>query len=380
MLTPLSFMPKRLRWFFLLCFSAFICVCVSHADEKSEKQKEEKKKKEPFKIECHTQGMNLYAMGAASPDGKSLLLVAKRPDAAPNLYVMNTVDLSIRPPLTNMQWGVADATWSPDGTAVAFAGFNETGSFAEIYTLELKTGRLRQRTSNNFADRQPLFSPDGKRVFFTTDESPLPDAAFGILHVASFPVAGGKAEAFTEDEGQSILPGFAPDGKGVLLVKVSEASGRHSLWLYDFEGKPLRDLTEDKLARIQKYIPVAAGFIVLWAQEEVERQESIYLLDLQSGKLREICDLDAAMRSPTVSPDGKRIAFAALVETGQQIFLYDVASREVTQLTYRKGNNFAPVFATNDRIFFGSYPVKPEENEVYSINLSIPAEEEKKKK
>jgi Tol biopolymer transport system component len=73
-------------------------------------------------------------------------------------------------------------------------------------------------------------------VFFASDESPLPDAAFGILHVASVPVAGGKAEFFTEDESSSTHPGISPDGKSVLLVKISEASGRHSLWQYSMDG------------------------------------------------------------------------------------------------------------------------------------------------
>jgi TolB protein len=162
--------------------------------------------------------MGLYAIGPVSPDKKSILLIAQKPGLAPNLYVMNIGDHSIRPPLTSLQWGVADPVWSPDGQSIAFAGLGDTGSFPDIYVLSIKGGAPRQLTKNSFSDKEPAFTPDGKRILFTSDESPLPDAAFGILHVAVIPVAGGKPDFFTEDECSSIRPLMSADGKSVLLV------------------------------------------------------------------------------------------------------------------------------------------------------------------
>src|SRR5262249_51943759 len=165
-------------------------------------------------------------------------------------------------------------TWSPDGTLVAMGGANEVAAFPDIYVLDMAGGKLRQLTKNGFSDKEPVFTPDGKRLLYTTDESPLPDAAFGILHVASIPVAGGKGEYFTDDEVSSMLPGISPDDKSVLLVKVSEATGRHSLWQYSFAGKPLRDLTGTKFARIRSYRSIrGSGTLVLWAQEQAEQQD-----------------------------------------------------------------------------------------------------------
>src|SRR5256885_14976771 len=109
-------------------------------------------------------------------------------------------------------------------------------------------------TKNAFSDKEPVFAPDGKQIFYTTDESPLPDAAFGILHVARIAVAGGKSDWFTEEESSSIHPGIGEDGKSVMLVKVSEASGRHSHWPYDLSGKTVSDLTETKIASIHRFL------------------------------------------------------------------------------------------------------------------------------
>lgn len=349
-------------------------------EDKKEDKKDDKKIPEPFKIQRLTQGMGLTSVGPVSPDRKSVLLLAHKPDSAPNLYVMSIGDRSIRPPLTNMKWGVTGPQWSPDSQWIAFAGFNETASFDEIFVLNVKTGTIRQLTKNSFSDKEPVFTPDSKQVLYTSDESPLPDAAFGTLHVASVPIGGGKAQFFTEDECVSIRPVIAPDKKTVLLIKISENSGRHSLWEYGLDGKPVRDLTETRYARINSYIPGAArGMIVLWAQEEAAQQDNIYLFDRDISQAHELPQPDLPKQSPTLSPDGKLIAFVGPSETGSQLFLYDSTTQELKQLTYKPGGTSQPVFVSNSEIFFGSTREKGE-SELYVLDLSQPNTEEKKKK
>jgi len=347
-------------------------------DSKTKDEKKEAKKPEPFKIHQLTQGMGLYSIGPLSPDKKSVLLIAKKPDASPNLYVMNIGDHSIRPPLTNLKWGIAGPQWSSDSQLVAFAGYNETASFDEIFVLNIKTGTVRQLTKNGFSDKEPVFTPDGKQILYTSDESPLPDAAFGILHVASIPVGGGKAQFFTDDECSSIRPGISADGKSVLLVKVSDNSGRHSLWQYGLDGKALRDLTETRYARIRSFIPGAArGMIVLWAQEEAEQQDTVYLFDPEVGQAHELPQPDLPKHTPALSPDGKLIAFIAPASAGSQLFLYDSTTEQIKQLTYKPANTHSPRFVSNTEILFGSDREK--ESELFQVDLSQPVEEKKKK-
>jgi Tol biopolymer transport system component len=358
----------------------FFCPVSSDAGAKSDARKDDKKKTpEPFKIQKLTQGMGLHSLGSISPDKRSITLLAKKPDQAPNLYIMNLVDRSIRPPLTSFKWGAADAAWSPDGLSVALAGFDETATFSELYTLELKSGKMHQLTRNAFSDQEPVYMPDGKRLLYTTDESPLPDAAFGILHIASVSVGGGKPEAFTEDECSSIHPGLAADGKGVLLVKVDEKSGRHSLWEYSFDGKPLRDLTERQFARIQRFIPnPGGGSIVIWGQEEPEQEGGVYILDIKSRKARELPEPDLQKQNPSVSPNGLLIAFIAPTETGAQLFLFDSSTGQIRQLTSKPARTHSPVFISNNEIIFGSD--RDRENEIYIVDLTAQASDEKKKK
>jgi dipeptidyl aminopeptidase/acylaminoacyl peptidase len=332
----------------------------------SKENKEDKKKSEPFKIRRITQGMGIQRLGPLSPDGRSVALIAKKADGNPNLYVMDVSNFAITP-LTNLKWGVADPSWSPDGELIAFSGFNEDASFSEIFTVNVGTRDLRQYTKNGFTDKEPVFARDGKRIFFTTDESPLAEAAFGILHVASVPVGKGKPEAFTEDEVSTIRPGILRNRDNILLIKVDEHSGRHSLMEYGPDGKLQRDLTERRFARIHGYLATGPGNpLVLWAQEQPEEQEFVFIFDAGTGKVRELPDPDTPKISPSVSPDGKLIAYISPTATGNQLFLFDTSSDQIQQLTL-KGNTFSAVFVSNTAIAFGSNREK--ENEIFLVDL-----------
>jgi Tol biopolymer transport system component len=260
---------------------------------------------------------------------------------------------------------------------VTFSGSSETSSLPEIYTLDLKSGRVLRITTNGFSDRHPVYTPDGKHLLFTSDASPLPDAAFGILHIAIAPAGGGKAEYFTEDEVSSILPDISTDKKSVLLIKIDEHSGRHSLWEYGPDGKQKRDLTKRKFARINGYKCAATGdSIIIWGQEESEQQDTVYLLDLKTGSIRDLPEPDLPKRTPAVSADGRYIAFIGPSDRGTQLFVYDSTTGLIEQLTLKPGNTFTPAFISNTEIIFGSN--RDRTNEIFYVNLASPRTEQKK--
>jgi len=58
------------------------------------------------------------------------------------------------------------ASWSPDGSRIAFR--RTLDGQTEIYAIELATGELTNLTDNPAQDREPAWSPDGSRIAFVS--------------------------------------------------------------------------------------------------------------------------------------------------------------------------------------------------------------------
>jgi Tol biopolymer transport system component len=73
-------------------------------------------------------------------------------------------------------------TWSPSDEYLVFASRARSGDW-EIYRLRLSDGELRQLTDRPGTDTTPVFSPDGREVYFRTD-------AFGTWEVRKMAADG----------------------------------------------------------------------------------------------------------------------------------------------------------------------------------------------
>ena len=85
-------------------------------------------------------------------------------------------------------------------------------------------------------DRQPAFSPDGKRIVFSSDRS-------GSLDLWSLEVATGALRRLTFDAADDWDPQWSPDGKHLLWS--SNRSGHFEAWIADADGTGARQLTSD---------------------------------------------------------------------------------------------------------------------------------------
>ncbi len=92
---------------------------------------------------------------------------------------------------------IRDAKPSPDGTQLAFTALNR------LYVMSLPNGTPRRLTENDFTEAQPVWSPDGKYVVFTTWKQ-------GGGHVYKVNVDGRpKASQLTQDPGIYTNPAWS---------------------------------------------------------------------------------------------------------------------------------------------------------------------------
>ncbi|KAF5791234.1 putative transcription factor WD40-like family [Helianthus annuus] len=128
---------------------------------------------EPRFTKLTIDGLN-NAFPAVSPDGKWLAFRSGR-TGHKNLYIMDAVEgeKGGLTQLTNGPWSDTMSNWSPDGDWIVFASDRHnpgSGSFG-LYIIHPNGTGLRHLIHSGSAGRtnHPWFSPDGKRIVFTSD-------------------------------------------------------------------------------------------------------------------------------------------------------------------------------------------------------------------
>ncbi len=178
---------------------------------------------------------------AYSPDGKqvvfSMQVLTDRPqngaDGAPTFQ-----DLFIAPAgggevhrLTTLEAPhVEDASWSPDGQALAFAS-DADGDF-EIYILPLADGAPGTPypiTNNDAADRDPAWSPNGDVIVFASDRQ-----GPGDLEIYRMTPRGDDLKQLTDNMNSSYAPAWSPDGTQIVFVSTRRVN--NDLYIMDADG------------------------------------------------------------------------------------------------------------------------------------------------
>src|SRR6185503_4366286 len=94
-----------------------------------------------------------------------------RPDGRQDLYLFETNRADVVP-LTNDRYMDDDATWSPDGTKIAFisdrgAGGDKGGR--NVFLYDVDTRRVEPLTQGPWRDSAPSWDSSGKRIAFASD-------------------------------------------------------------------------------------------------------------------------------------------------------------------------------------------------------------------
>ena len=176
-----------------------------------------------------------------SPDGKTIVFTSVR-DGDLDLYTMGTDGSRLRR-LTNQLGYDGGPFFSHDGRQICYRANHPTdpaevddykGLLArnlvrptkmEIFVMKSNGSEQRQLTRNDAANFAPCFTPDDKRLMFSTNlASPNRRAPFFDLFIV--PLAGGEPERVTFHQSFNAFPMFSPDGKKLLWTS-SRGGGRN---------------------------------------------------------------------------------------------------------------------------------------------------------
>lgn len=122
--------------------------------------------------------MPRVAAPVVSPDGKWVVFTVTEPAYEPAEQVVDLwlapTDGSVPPHrITASKAPESGPAWSPDGQRLAFSAQRDGDSAPQIYILDLaRGGEALRATSISTGARLPQFSPDGRRILFTSNLYP----------------------------------------------------------------------------------------------------------------------------------------------------------------------------------------------------------------
>lgn len=153
-------------------------------------------------------------------------------------------------------------------------------------------------------------SPDGRRMAFDLCVS---------IWVAD--ARGGTARRLTDDLQDATRPRWSPDG-GTIAFQ-SYRDGNFHLWTIRPDGTGLRQLTRGRDDHREPHFTPDGGSLIFSSDRAGKGSYDVYRLDLASGAITALTDSDTEDAEPTVSPDGRTIAFTV---DALRIDTIDVAS------------------------------------------------------
>ncbi len=226
--------------------------------------------------------------------------------------------------------------WSPDGKRLAYiAPGQPTG--AQIFVRWMDTGEETQLTRLERGPGNLQWSPDGKRIAFTMNVPPT-QAKFTIR----MPPRPNGAKWVDPPKVVDRL-NYRADGTGYIPDGFS-----HIFVISASEGGTPNQLTEgDYNHSAPEWTPDAQTILFSAARRpdaEYDRQGAdIYALNVSSGAIRQLTDRKGPDTNPTVSPDGRYIAY-----TGND-FSTDTYSVAKLYLMNIDGSNKRELTTTLDR-------------------------------
>ena len=190
------------------------------------------------------------AEGVLSPDGRRIVFTSLK-DGDLEIYTMNADGSDVRR-LTNTPGYDGGAWWSPDGKQIVYRANHPTDSAelkiyrdllaqrlvrpgkVELFIMNADGSDQRQITHLGGANFGPSWTPDGKRIVFSSNYKNPRSGNFDLYLVDR---DGGNLEQITFDESFDGFPMFSPDGTKLVWASNRNAAspGETNLFIAEWQ-------------------------------------------------------------------------------------------------------------------------------------------------
>jgi Tol biopolymer transport system component len=191
------------------------------------------------------------AEGVLSPDGRRIVFTSLK-DGDLDIYTMNVDGTDVRR-LTRTPGYDGGPWWSPDGTKIVYRAWHPTDSASladyqgllaqrmvrpsrmELWVMNADGSGQRQITSLGGANFGPSWTPDGRRIVFSSNYKNPRSRNFELYLVN---VDGSGLEQVTNHQEFDGFPMFSPDGRHIVWAsnRGNSREGETNLFIADWKN------------------------------------------------------------------------------------------------------------------------------------------------
>ncbi len=243
---------------------------------------------------------------------------------------------------------VTTPTASPDGKAMVFEWLGD------LWTASVEGGEAARVEENPARDAFPQFTPDGRRIVFSSDRS-------GAMQIYSIPAGGGEAVRHTWQTEGNELECISPDSLRAIVRGQRERAGFRAtgLFVIDLTKESREQRLFDAVGDAANWSPDGKQVLFCTRGEQLYRQgyqgsraSQIWRYDIPTGKFECMVADGFEARVPTWQPDGEGFRYISNRSGTLNLWSQRDDNAEPEMLTNEIGDGLISRFSPADRTTF----------------------------
>jgi TolB protein len=224
--------------------------------------------------------------------------------------------------------------WSPDARALAYTSYRRI--VPDIFISRIYQGILENPLKGDAANYLPVWSPDGTRIAFFSNRDGNPE-----IYVMNRDGSG--IQRLTNHPAGESSPTWSPNGAQIAFT--SDRGGQPQIYVMSStDGSGLRRLTTTESYADRPTWSSGQINEIAFSSQTSRAGHDIKVLDLASGRVRQITNGNGSNESPAFSPSGRHLAFTSTRNGRTQVYTIGRDGQGQRQVT-TEGNNYSPAWS-----------------------------------
>lgn len=268
----------------------------------------------------------------AATRGNGALLFQSNPGTDADIFVM-APDGSGLTNITNAPRSDFAGSWSPDGKKIVFTSFRVSAANAEIYVMDADGGNPTRLTTDPAVDQDPSWSPDGSKIVFLSTRD-------GNNEIYTMNADGSNQTRITNNTDSDFEPEWSPAGSTIAFT--SDRDGNAEIYTMNADGSgQTRRTTNAGNDQSPKWSPDGSQIVF-------SRNFDVYTMNADGSSLVNRSNSPGSDSEPGWSPDGKKLVWVSDREGNFEVYTANVDGSGVTRLTFNTAVDADPDWGSGD--------------------------------